>query len=256
MPQLEPLEGRSLLANIVDLGLTYSLSNAGIENVAGVNSTDEVAGTYSSRELEEAFYLDNNLNPHYIAPAASYDYSYANAINDNGQVVGYSSGGGGFSPPGEAFSYSQGTRTDLGWLGDSDASEAISVNASGQVVGSSNGDAFLWSEATGMQDLTTMGLASGLTPTGINSSGQIVGHKLTCCEANGIQSFLWNGPDDVVYLPTLGGTDTQAAAINDSGEVVGTSTTTTSPNAPVHAFLWSQGETSLQDLGTLTGFTD
>jgi probable HAF family extracellular repeat protein len=67
-----------------------------------------------------------------------------------------------------------------------------------------------------------------------------------------VQSVLWNGPGNLIYLPTFGGSNVRATAINDSGEVVGGSTTSTSLSAPVHAFLWSQGQ-PMKDLGTLSG---
>ena len=259
LPRAEPLESRALLANILDLGLTYTIANAGITSVTGVNSSDEVAGQYGpppfSSSSSEAFYEEPNGSPNYIAPLAGYDDSLANAINDNGQVVGYSvAPSGGFDPPEEAFIYSQGTLTPL--AGNSSA--ATSINDSGQVVGYSIGDAFLWSKATAMEDLVTMGLASGLMPADINGSGQIVGSSTHpgLGPSPSTQSFLWNGPGKWVYLPTTGGTGVEATAINDPGTVVGSFTTSSLAGAPIHAFMWGQGETSLHDLGTLNGFTD
>ena len=87
-------------------------------------------------------------------------------------------------------------------------------------------------------------------PTGINNSGQVIG------EANTINlvSILWNGPNNVVSLPTLGGS-TEPTAINNEGQVVGSSTSTMSafPDAG-YAFLWSQGK-PMENLGTLNGFS-
>lgn len=55
----------------------------------------------------------------------------------------------------------------------------------------------------------------------------------------------------VVDLGTLGGCCSQAAAINDRGEVVGDSNVGLGVGGPSHAFLWSHGD--MIDLGTLGG---
>ena len=48
-------------------------------------------------------------------------------------------------------------------------------------------------------------------------------------------------------LGNLGGSDTRALAINNSGQVVGSARTTTE----THAFVWENG--AMTDLGTLYG---
>jgi len=53
----------------------------------------------------------------------------------------------------------------------------------------------------------------------------------------------------VILLPTLGGTSTSAADINDAGDVVGWSYTA---DGQQHAFLWTPGG-GMEDLGTLGG---
>src|SRR5262249_61591586 len=116
--------------------------------------------------------------------------SDALAINNNGQVTGYSYTGktitlktccGGCYPGGphnpcvehlyHAFLWSNGTMTDLGTLGGNN-SQGLSVNLTGQVVGGSDtttgGSSFLW-------DGTKMSAISGLGTYAINDSGQIAG---------------------------------------------------------------------------------
>jgi len=105
-------------------------------------------------------------------------YSYANAINASGQVVGWASTG----PEHHAFLYSDGAMQDLGTLGGI-YSYAKAINASGQVVGWSTGlgpeHAFIYSEGL-MTDLNTFLPANSgwtlLRANAINDSGQIVGY--------------------------------------------------------------------------------
>ena len=62
-------------------------------------------------------------------------------------------------------------------------------------------------------------------------------------------AFLWNG-QTMQNLETLGGYSSYGAAIDASGQVVGTSQTA---SGYLNAFLWTAG--TMQDLGTLGGST-
>jgi probable HAF family extracellular repeat protein len=111
-------------------------------------------------------------------------YSSALAINDLGQVVGYSTLASGDS---HAFLWQAGTgMRDLGNLPNtaSRTSAARAINDVGRVVGESYtafGDyqshAFLWEEGAGMQDLGTPFDGDSSVAYGINSAGQIVGQS-------------------------------------------------------------------------------
>jgi probable HAF family extracellular repeat protein len=110
-----------------------------------------------------------------------HDYSYANGINNAGQVVGGSIATTGF----RAFMWQNGVMTNLGDLpGGHDFSDAYGINDAGQVVGRSGGaagtSAFLWQNGI-MTDLNTVPGVSGtgwsLTEAGaINDAGQILGN--------------------------------------------------------------------------------
>src|SRR2546427_8139166 len=87
------------------------------------------------------------------------------------------------------------TITDLGVFPGGSISQASGINNSGQVVGSSvlPGDvnhAFLWSSASGMQDLGTLG-GTFSAAIGINDSGQVVGFSQTLGNA-AVHAFLWS----------------------------------------------------------------
>ncbi|MBV9037887.1 MAG: DUF3466 family protein [Acidobacteriaceae bacterium] len=136
------------------------------------------------------------------------------------------------------------TVTDLGSLGGNN-SQAYGLNNNGQVVGysytSTSGStphAFLYSNGQ-MQDLGP-GIAFG-----INDLGQVAGVSAS----NGHAFRYSNGV--LQDLGTLGGAVSGARSINNNGQVVGDSKTTSLDD---HAFLYSNG--TMQDLGTLMGGTD
>lgn len=121
-------------------------------------------------------------------------YCTARAINDVGEIVGWSTITSSNAEP-HAFLYSNGTMTDLGTLGGAPPSSgpptgtsALSINNWGEIVGSStttNGvHAFIYSDAkmTDLNDLVKLTHTNGppgfltlTSATGINDWGQIVG---------------------------------------------------------------------------------
>jgi probable HAF family extracellular repeat protein len=167
-------------------------------------------------------------------------------INSSGQVVGTS-----WTITGQRHAFlwtPSGGMQDLGTLGGLN-SFAYGINDSGQVVGVSQistgqGHAFLWTQSGGMQDLVTSGvLNSSSSVSGINNSGQIFGRGQT-------EAFLWTPSIGMQDLGTLGGSYSYSYGINDSGQVVGYSTTNT---GAYHAFLWTQSGGML-DLGVPAGY--
>jgi probable HAF family extracellular repeat protein len=186
--------------------------------------------------------------------------SYANDINNRGQVVGASKCC--------AFLYDSAGMHSLGLL-DGDGSQAFGINASGKVVGSilysdwlnTSGHlsemAFLY-DGTTMYKLGTLGGADydKSIAYAINASGVVVG--MTTVNNGSVlsssQAFLYDGTGmyDIGAL-CAGGASldslSQAFDINASGQVVGycyTSSTSTS-----YAFLYDS--TGMRNLGTLGG---
>ncbi len=178
------------------------------------------------------------------------------ALNDVDQAVGTLDNA---LRTARAFTWtSTGGMQPLGSLGG--PSFAVDVNNSGLVVGIGYlvprlsafepRHAFAWTESTGMLDLGTLG-GRDSQATDVNDDGQVVGWSYTvgsvvsCPPGPCIRhAFLWTATDGMVSLGTLGGTDSEATAVNAHGSVVGSSNG--------HAFLWTAAD-GMVDLGTLDG---
>src|SRR5262249_53579766 len=108
--------------------------------------------------------------------------SYASAINDLGQVVGWSYLSGNLVEhaflitPQSGVWFQDSNRDgrndlmiDLGTLTGDGSSRAQDINNAGQVVGGSTGGGFLWDAVTGMVNL------GNVSPAAINEHGQVAG---------------------------------------------------------------------------------
>lgn len=170
----------------------------------------------------------------------------ATAINDSGQIA--------LQAEPSAVLWQNGKKRDLGTLGGYGII-AWDINERGQVVGRSDKSggswhAFLW-ESGAMRDLGTMPGSGSTQATAINERGQVIG---TLRGRGGrYRAFLWE-QGRMLDLGTLGGKEAGASAINNRGQIVGSSLTKAKDmeGYPIeHAFLWEDGK--MRDLGTLPG---
>jgi probable HAF family extracellular repeat protein len=176
--------------------------------------------------------------------------SSANAINNLGNVVGYSDTAGANAPQ-HAFLYDGTTMHDLGsLLGPSGNSDGQAINNLNMVTGGSeapggNYDAFLYDGT--LHDLGTLG-GNYSYGWGINDLGQVVGDSYLPDQSD--HAFIYqNGvmTDLNSLVVGSGWTLNEALAINNSGEIVGYGV---NPSGQVDAFAINVPEpTSLSLLG-------
>ena len=178
------------------------------------------------------------------------DFIRAQALNEVGQVVGYSYTSAGDA---HAFLWQNGVMRDLGTLGapfvwGQIRSNATGINAAGQIVGWApttddmigSRRAFLWENGR-MTRLASLGQVHSLA-TAIDDQRRVVGQFGSPTS----KPFRW--VDGVVRsLGTLGGTSSSAAAIS-GGRIVGWSETAAGQS---RGFLWQNGV--MTNLGTLGG---
>jgi probable HAF family extracellular repeat protein len=196
--------------------------------------------------------------------------SYAGAINDHDQVVGFALNSlpesfdlGDFCQTFQmltqmrAFIWHRGIMRDLGTLGGTDSC-ALFVNERGQAAGNSFTNSivnpgtgfptlhpFLW-DGDEMQDLGTLG-GTVAVANGINNRGQVAGvSRLSGDQTQ--HAFLWN-EGKLTDFGTLGGTKVEVIGLNEAGELVGKADVPGS--LTYHAFLTKNGV--MTDLGTQDG---
>jgi probable HAF family extracellular repeat protein len=191
----------------------------------GINSSGRVVGdsrTVRGETVRHAFVWQDGAMQDIGGGPGARSISYAYAINLLNRAAGRLDG--------RASLWQDGISQNLGTLPGHVESTARGIDAQGRVVGESvasngtEGRAFLW-EAGAMSDLGTLPNDPYSQANGINVLGQIVGRSGT---RDGVASraFLWQAGqmhDLNRLIPADAGWDLRsAAAINDSGQIVGT----------------------------------
>ncbi len=210
-----------------------------------INASGQTVGSFRAPGFFGVLAASHNNNG-CVVPLATTGFAFA--INDSGQVAGLACPGvtsficfPAFNEVGRAFLWSNGVFTTLNPLSGATDSEAHGINAGGEVVGSSVSCKFdacvyratLWSEGL-IRDLGTYGRAWA-----INDAGRVIG--------TAGHAFVWS-EGVITDLGTLpGDNQSSALAINNSGQIVGSSTR--SGGFPPRAVRWSDGAiVNLNDL--------
>lgn len=147
-----------------------------------LNDRGDVVGVYGD-DVRTAVVWPRKGGVVSLATLSGFTHSEAVSIAENGTVAGVATGIDKFPNRSRAVLWPAGGQSvrDLGTLDGGTDSRARDVNNRGEVVGTSSstdGDrAFVWTAASGMQDLNTLVSVPGLVMTdalGINRKGDIV----------------------------------------------------------------------------------
>jgi len=151
-----------------------------------------------------------------ILPSLGGKFTLPCAINDRGQVVGFSEVAKGTF---HLFLWDrQNGMQDLGPV----VNDLVQINDAGQVVATmrdpnDNNRAFIWDPNDGRRILPTLG-GDHAKPWAINNIGQVVGHAETA--AGDRHAFVWDANNGMRDLTPSSTKATRAFSINDAGQVV------------------------------------
>jgi probable HAF family extracellular repeat protein len=226
-----------------DLGTLGGLDSFGVVlnergQVAGFSFTNEIPNPTTGIPTLDPFLLENGRMTDLGSLGGT--LGLANALNNRGQVVGFSTTAGDltFRP----FIWQRGVLTDIGTLGGDNGSAGW-INEAGQVVGTADladgtYHAFVWWKGK-ITDLGTVGSDPCSVGTLINSSGQVIGAS-TDCQGTVLHAFLWENGSTIdlnaLVLPGSGFTVVKPIAINERGEIAGNGTLA---NGDAHAVVLS-----------------
>ena len=240
------------------LGGTYSTPT-------GINDNGVVVGSSTTGAKEQHAFVwmptngmvDLGTFGARSAPGWPLRTSFATAVSNRGEVVGAS-----YVPfisvqdAYRAFRWTPSAGMQIISTPTVFFSYAIAINDVEQVVVNNGGffanlDSDVWTPTGGWVDIGTLGGA--VRPVALNNLGQVVGTSSLGTASSPAHAFLWTASGGMVDLGTLGGPSSAAAAVNQSGQVVGWAQI---PGAASdmnwRAFLWTAAS-GMVNLGSLGG---
>jgi probable HAF family extracellular repeat protein len=267
----------------------YTVTDLGPLTPTGINSWAQVVGNYNGH----AYIWTNSGGLRDLGLLPGGKFSDAAAINDLGVVTGTADGPGAVTYPNSSdktkctdltqpFIWTPGIgMRGLNVLaphseGAADCAflftHSTGINLYGQVVGyNQDYETYQWGYLWSGNTITQFG--GSWSPTSINAinnTGRMVGQDAVPWNLFFGHATSWSQDGSITDLATLDGeTDifaysSAANAVNDLGQVVGWSTTTSMSRfegfggcngCPIHAVLWAAGG-AIRDLGTLPGDTN
>lgn len=186
--------------------------------VLALNDASQIMGTgffkVGTGTQQRAFLATNGVTTDLgVLPGAT--ASWANGLNNNGDVVGYSFTSGGQQ---RAVLWRNGNIVDLGVLAGQSSSIANDINDLGQIVGTSGDRLFLWENGV-MRDLGKYSEETFVRARAINNRGEIIGAIGTAGRFS-TSSFLWKDGRFNDIGPVLqDGRRCTVGAINDAGQI-------------------------------------
>jgi probable HAF family extracellular repeat protein len=243
-------------------GLAFGINNQGqVAGVAETSAKDPSCVAPQVLDFEAVLWGPNPGQVQALPPLPGDTVGFALWLNNNGQVVGSSGTCANtvlvplaIGP--HAVLWENGSPIALGSLGGTMIAAAAGINDLGEVDGGTDlaseipgfpgvqVHGFLWTKATGMEDIGTVGTDFSSLPTSINNNGQMVGSS--CDNMGNCRAFLWQNKvmtDLNALIPANSPLYLMSAFdLNDAGEIAGMALETSTGD--VHAFVATPAESS------------
>jgi probable HAF family extracellular repeat protein len=227
-----------------------TMLDLGLGIVSAINGAGAVTGYITNRAVVWTPRAGGGYNPPTVLGTLGGGLSAGRSINDQGQVTGEST-----TPAGAAHAFlaTGGTMTDIQTIPGGE-SFPWGMNNQGHVAGQYNGSAreqsFLWTPATGMRLLPTLGGVGGVA-LDVNDNDRVVGWS-DPAPGQEFEAFIYqNGA--ITRMGTLGAPGSVATAINRFGQAAGRATVVRGRRSVIaHPFYWTAAE-GMKDLGLPKG---
>ena len=238
---------------VVAAPASYGVINLGPGTIAtypAINAAGQVAFTLVSGGRTSGFFYDGRSAQQIGSLGGG--ITYANGLNEAGQVVGTSVNQSGIE---NAFVWRAGSGM-LGILPASDGGRSYgwAINNRGVVTGSfgDTGRPFRWSIAGGLEDLgVTPAFPAPSSGRVLNDAGLIAG--ATTIDDEVTRVFAWTRSSGVIDIDTLGSVESTPVAVGAGGEVAGNRLASWDDGGD-RPFLWTR-TAGMLDLGIGRGTT-